>query len=131
MPVKVTRDHTPKRVVAIGEGEFRAEELHLDVAVGPEDDIRGLEGPVYDAASMGGIERVGNLDSDMPCFLEGERAVCQPRLERRAFDDLHDDDLRRAEVFRRKATTLLVLGSVGCSPAAGCPPGAPHESTPR
>ena len=54
---------------------------------------------MHDAAFMGSIERIGNLDSDMPRFLEGKRALREPRLERRAFDDLHDDDLSRADAF--------------------------------
>ena len=45
------------------------------------------------------ITRIGNLDSDMPRFLDGKRAVCEPRLERRALDDLHDDDLSGADAF--------------------------------
>ena len=51
-------------------------------------------------SSVRSIERIGYLDSDMPRFVDRKRAVRDPRLERRTLDQLHNDDLIRAEPFK-------------------------------
>ena len=59
----------------------------------------GFRSLMHDATFVRSIERIGNLDSDMPRFVDRKRAVRDPRLERRTLDHLHDDDLIRAEPF--------------------------------
>lgn len=38
-------------------------------------------GPCARCGFMCGIECIGNLDSDLPRFLDGKRAVREPRLQ--------------------------------------------------
>ena len=54
---------------------------------------------MHDATFVRSIERIGNLDSDLPRFVDRKRAVREPCLERRTLDHLHDDDLIRADAF--------------------------------
>ena len=46
-----------------------------------------------DATFMRSIERIGDLDSGAPRFVDRKRAVREPCLERRTLDHLHDNDL--------------------------------------
>lgn len=88
------------RATSIGkQWRARPEVEHSDVAIRPDDDIRWLQVPVHDATFVRSIERIGNLDSDMPRFVDRKRAVREPCLERRTLDHLHDDDLIRADPF--------------------------------
>ena len=73
-----------------------AEVQHLDeqrvVVVAREDDVRGLEVAVDDAAAVRVLDAVGDLAGDGRGFVEGERArALQSLAERLAFDEFHDD----------------------------------------
>ena len=55
--------------------------------------VRGFDIPMNDAFSMGGFERLGNLDSQVQHFLNRQRLVGNDMLQSLAVEKLHRNKL--------------------------------------
>jgi hypothetical protein len=60
-------------------------------ALGHED-IAGLDVPVDDARSMGGIKGVGDLNAKRQCLLDLQRFAADAVFQRHSIKKLHDDE---------------------------------------
>src|SRR5271170_2523521 len=76
----------------------QSEVQNLGVPSFGHEDIGGLDVPVDDARSMGGIKRVGDLDAKRQYLLDLQRLATDAVFERRAFQILH----------RNKRLTILL-----------------------
>ena len=69
----------------------QAEVEHLDSAVGPQLDVRGLQVAVDDSLLVRGFERLGDLTADGDRLVQRDRALRDAVGERGAFDELEDE----------------------------------------
>ena len=70
----------------------QAEVQHLQVAVGPDHDVLGLDVAVHDAAPMRGRERAGHLRADIDRFTDGDGLTVHLLAERLPRHELGDDE---------------------------------------
>ncbi len=107
---EVGRGGAPRgRVHRLGEAEVE----DLDLAVGRELDVGGLEVAVDDSLLVRRLERLGDLPRDGEGLVEGERPALQPLGEVFALDELHDegaDAARLLEAVDRGDVGVLQLG---------------------
>ena len=57
-----------------------------------DEDVRGLDVAVHDAAGVGGLEGIGDLRAEIEQRLELERARPEPVPQRLALEQLHRDE---------------------------------------
>jgi hypothetical protein len=98
-----------RRVHRLGEAEIE----DLDLALGRELDVPGLEVPVDDSLLVSGLERLGDLAGDGEDLFEREGAALQPLGEILSLDELHDegaDTARLLEAVDRGDVGVLQLG---------------------
>ncbi len=69
-------------------GQSKIENFCL--AAGGDENIRGLDVAVNDAASMGRIKRIGNLRAEIEQGIGGHGPAADAFTERLTFEDLHD-----------------------------------------
>ena len=99
----------PDRVHRLGEAEVE----DLDLPVGRELDVGGLEVAVDDPLLVRRLERLGDLPRDGEGLVERQRAALQPFGEVFALDELHDegaDAARLLEAVDRGDVGVLQLG---------------------
>ena len=73
----------------------KAEIEHFGLPAARHKNIGGLDIAMNDAFCMGGIERVGNLDSEVEHLVERKRLLADAVLERLPFEQLHGDEWDR------------------------------------
>ncbi len=103
------RGRGARRVHRLGEAEVE----DLDLSVGRELHVGGLEVAVDDPLLVRGLERLGDLPRDGEGLVERERAALQPFGEVFALDELHDegaDAARLLEAVDRGDVGVLQLG---------------------
>ena len=69
-----------------------AEVHHLDLAVGPDDDVLRLEVAMHDAGGVGGCQRARDLHGDGIGAHRFKRPVVEKRPQRRTLDVFRDDE---------------------------------------
>ena len=70
----------------------QAEVQHLQVAVGPDHDVLGLDVAVHDAAPVSGRERAGHLRADIDRLTDGDGPAVHLLPQRLPRDELGDDE---------------------------------------
>ena len=63
----------------------------LDLAVGRQANVRGLQIAVNDAALVRGLESLGDLSADADDLVHRDRRACQPRVQSLAVDEFESD----------------------------------------
>ncbi|OFV85940.1 MAG: hypothetical protein A2V74_00535 [Acidobacteria bacterium RBG_16_70_10] len=101
-------------------GEAEIEDLG---PVRGEEDIRGLEVPVDEAARMQGLERGERLERQLHRLRQGQRSAPQPLRERLALEQLHRDE--EAPFVLADLVELADVGVVDAGGDAGLAPEAP------
>jgi hypothetical protein len=75
---------------------FRQAEIEdFGLPVFGDKNIGGLDVAMNDAFCMRGVERVGNLDSEVEHLVERERLLSDAMFQRLAFEQLHGDERHR------------------------------------
>ncbi len=92
VPGRQPRQRVFRRFRSDCPGEAEVEELHARLR---QHDVRGLEVPVDDPAAVRRVERPGDLRAVTQRLLERQWPSRESRLERLAFDQLHDEDVAR------------------------------------
>src|SRR5262245_63003579 len=86
-------------MVGVARGLRQAEVEDLDLALGRDADVRGLQVAVNDARFVRGLEAFGDLPAEVDRLVERQRAALQPLLERLALDELEDEEARVADLI--------------------------------
>ena len=86
----VTSGSWPDRGARLHFGQAEVEDLGVS-ALGDED-VRGLDVAMDDAAGVRRVERVGDLDAERKDGFEFHRAAADQVLERRTVEELHDEE---------------------------------------
>ena len=76
----------------LGSEFSQAEIEHFGLAAARHKNIGWLDIAMNDAFCMGGIERVGNLDSEVEYLVERKRLLADAMLQRLPFEQLHGDE---------------------------------------
>ncbi len=114
---------------ALGSELRQAEIEDLGLAASGDKNIGGLDVAMNDAFCMRGVERVGNLDSEVEHLVECERLLADAMLQRLAFEQFHGDEgdsfaavihhinfINRADVgvIQRRGCARFALKSFEC-----------------
>ena len=76
--------------------------------------VARLEIAVHDALAVRALERAGDLDGDLQRFQNRNGAALQPRRERLAFQELHDEKINGSPGFGNLvATDVMERADVG------------------
>ena len=93
---------------AHGLGQSEVEDFHG--AVARQHHVAGFQIPMNHASFMRRLQRVTDLLRDCQCFINRNRPLLDARLQRLAFDQLHDDALCIAGFF--KAVDVRDVGMI-------------------
>ena len=91
----------PARAIGLCGAERLGEAVveHLDLAVGRELHVRGLEIAVSDALFVGRLERIRDLPRDLDRLGHGDRSVHEAIGQRRPFDELEHEAEHAVDVL--------------------------------
>ena len=102
----------PAARTAATPGLGEAEVEHLDLAVGRQLDVGGLQVAVDDAVLVRLLERLGDLLRDRDRFVHGDRAAREAFREVLAGDELHRQEVEGGAVGQRRALESVDVGDV-------------------
>ena len=101
--------------------EFRQAEIeHFGLTAARHKNICWLDIAMNDALCVSGIERIGNLDSEVEHLVECERLLANPMLQRLAFEQLHGDE-RNCLAAVVHDVDFIDGADVGVIQRRGCP----------